>query len=327
MLSATDPVATLSVLSSLSGLRDPNLYNVIFGESVFNDAVAIVLFDVFSRVSEDDTQGEGQGGQGWLQVLGATGKFLYVTLLSGLIGISIGIIAALLTRWWWIRGIPHVEATALAALAYVSYVAAEVTQASGIMSLFVCSMMLSHYSRHNITRTAATVTTTGFHALAFVAEAAVFTFLGADFVLSDFGGSALDPETEGGQWDSRLLGITIPLVLVARIFSIVPLCALINSFRRRAGASDTVIGWRSQLVLWWAGLRGAIAYGLAKRWDSEQSREDGAEQLNEPVGQVTTTITIVIFTTFCLGSTISLVRNLLLSWCIGRTAAPATRGY
>jgi hypothetical protein len=55
-----------------------------------------------------------------------------------------------------------------------------------------CAMMMSHYARHNITKEAAAVTTYGFHALCFVAEAAVFTFMGGDFVLSDFGGQIGD---------------------------------------------------------------------------------------------------------------------------------------
>jgi sodium/hydrogen exchanger 8 len=42
LISATDPVATLSIMG---GLRtDPLLYSLIFGESVLNDAIAIVLF-------------------------------------------------------------------------------------------------------------------------------------------------------------------------------------------------------------------------------------------------------------------------------------------
>ena len=49
MLSATDPVATLSVLSSFGQLRDAHLFNLIFGESILNDAVAIVLFEEFDR--------------------------------------------------------------------------------------------------------------------------------------------------------------------------------------------------------------------------------------------------------------------------------------
>ena len=49
MISATDPVATLSVLSSMRPMRDPDLYSLIFGESVLNDAIAVVLFTVFDQ--------------------------------------------------------------------------------------------------------------------------------------------------------------------------------------------------------------------------------------------------------------------------------------
>ena len=51
---------------------------------------------------------------------------------------------------------------------------------------------MSHYSRYNITAEAEAVTTHGFHALAFMAEAAIFTYLGADFLLSDFDAEACD---------------------------------------------------------------------------------------------------------------------------------------
>lgn len=44
LLSATDTVATIAVLRQMG--VDPQLYALIFGESVLNDAVAVVLFQV-----------------------------------------------------------------------------------------------------------------------------------------------------------------------------------------------------------------------------------------------------------------------------------------
>jgi sodium/hydrogen exchanger 8 len=45
LISAVDPVATLSVFKKA---KAPNsLFNLVFGESVLNDAVAIVLFGIF----------------------------------------------------------------------------------------------------------------------------------------------------------------------------------------------------------------------------------------------------------------------------------------
>ena len=47
LISATDPVATLAVFSELD--VPPLLYNLVFGESVLNDAVAVVLFSTLSE--------------------------------------------------------------------------------------------------------------------------------------------------------------------------------------------------------------------------------------------------------------------------------------
>ena len=41
LISAVDPVATLAIFAALD--VEPTLYMLVFGESVLNDAVAIVL--------------------------------------------------------------------------------------------------------------------------------------------------------------------------------------------------------------------------------------------------------------------------------------------
>ena len=100
---------------------------------------------------------------------------MWVTLASIALGAVIGTLCAVVTRWWWISGVIHAEILTMMTLPYMAYVVAEALEVSGIMSLFVCGMMMSHYARYNITPEAEAVTTHGFHALAFVSEAAVFT--------------------------------------------------------------------------------------------------------------------------------------------------------
>lgn len=41
LISATDPVSTLALFSSMNA--DADLYAIVFGESVMNDAVSIIL--------------------------------------------------------------------------------------------------------------------------------------------------------------------------------------------------------------------------------------------------------------------------------------------
>ena len=53
LISAVDPVATLSILGAPELNLDPLLYSLVFGESVLNDAVAIVLFNTFLEVGSN----------------------------------------------------------------------------------------------------------------------------------------------------------------------------------------------------------------------------------------------------------------------------------
>ncbi len=83
-----------------------------------------------------------QGSAGWLKVLIGFGTFCWVTVASVGLGLLSGALSAVITRWWWIRGVVHAEILVLAALPYMTYVGAEALDVSGIMSLFVCGMVV-----------------------------------------------------------------------------------------------------------------------------------------------------------------------------------------
>lgn len=52
LISSVDPVATLSIMGNPELSCEPLLYSLVFGESVLNDAVAIVLFKTFAAYHE-----------------------------------------------------------------------------------------------------------------------------------------------------------------------------------------------------------------------------------------------------------------------------------
>ena len=48
-LSATDPVTVIAIFNTYK--VDPKLFTIIFGESLLNDAVAIVMFEALGRIN------------------------------------------------------------------------------------------------------------------------------------------------------------------------------------------------------------------------------------------------------------------------------------
>ncbi|KAL9108917.1 MAG: hypothetical protein Q9227_006313 [Pyrenula ochraceoflavens] len=88
-LSATDPVTILAIFNLYK--VEPKLYTVIFGESILNDAIAIVLFETAQRYKD----GSAAGSLTVLTLFEAIGVFILVFFTSLLIGVVVGIVSLL----------------------------------------------------------------------------------------------------------------------------------------------------------------------------------------------------------------------------------------
>ncbi|KAL0482600.1 sodium/hydrogen exchanger [Acrasis kona] len=117
----------------------------------------------------------------------------------------------------------------------------------GIMTLFVCGIVMGRYTWHNLGDYSKLSTPQTFKSFAVIADAYVFLYLG----LSVFGFSDIH------QWKVGFISVALLLCLVARFLNIVPLTLLVNLWRKEK------FNWRETVMLWFTGLRGAIAFALA----------------------------------------------------------------
>jgi NhaP-type Na+/H+ or K+/H+ antiporter len=78
---------------------------------------------------------------------------------------------------------PPMETLLVLLFAYSSYCVAEVCELSGIMSIFFCGILLSHYNWYNISEAGKVGTVQVFKALKIGSENLIFAFLGITLAL------------------------------------------------------------------------------------------------------------------------------------------------
>jgi len=237
LISAIDPVGTLAVLSQRND--DPLVGSLLFGESVLNDAVAIVLFRSLRAF-------RGTAQFTHLSLLEIAADFLFVFVCSALMGIVIALATAFVLHWISMKRVPHYELIVMSYLAYVSYVLAEVVGLSGVTSLLFCGIVNAHYSWHNISEVSQTSTLEMFKAMSNFAETVAYVYLG----LAVF---TFDDEVH---WDGKFVLSSVLFCVLGRALNIFGLSALVNRFR----ANKVSLGM--QIFLWVLGLRGAVAFAL-----------------------------------------------------------------
>jgi sodium/hydrogen exchanger-like protein 6/7 len=125
-LSATDPVTILAIFNTYK--VDPKLYTVIFGESILNDAIAIVIFETAQRYR---VGGVKHGAVSAAAFFEAIGYFFLIFFGSLVLGVLVGIATALLLKYTLVRRFPKIESCLVVLIAYASYYFANGATMSG----------------------------------------------------------------------------------------------------------------------------------------------------------------------------------------------------
>ncbi|XP_046641865.1 sodium/hydrogen exchanger 8-like [Daphnia pulicaria] len=278
LISAVDPVATLAIFQALD--VDPVLNMLVFGESILNDAVAIVLTTTILEVDSPELHSM-SGGQ---LVLHGVGRFCLMFFASAAIGVAFALASALLLKYVELRRNPSLEFSMMMVFTYLPYALAEGIHLSGIMAILFCGIVMSHYTHYNLSPITQITMKQTMRTIAFIAETSVFAYLGLGIFSFPH---RLEP---------ALVIWSIVLCLFGRLVNIFPLSALVNRFRQHK------ITKKMMFIMWFSGLRGAIAYALSLHLEFEMETRRVI---------VTTTLIIVLFTILVLGgSTMPLLKCL-----------------
>ncbi|XP_018322558.1 sodium/hydrogen exchanger 8 [Agrilus planipennis] len=273
LISAVDPVATIAIFQALN--VDPILNMLVFGESILNDAIAIVLTTAVLE-SNNPLMSTGEA------ILQGFNRFCLMFFASAGIGVLFALVSALLLKHIDLRKNPSLEFGMMLVFTYAPYVLAEGIHLSGIMAILFCGIVMSHYTHFNLSTVTQITMQQTLRTLAFIAETCVFAYLG--LALFSF----------KHRVEPAFIIWSIILCLIGRACSIFPLAFLVNKFREHQ------ITKKMMFIMWFSGLRGAISYALSLHLSfSDETRHV----------IITTTLIIVLFTTlFFGGSTMPLLK-------------------
>lgn len=234
LLSATDPMAVISLFERVGA--PSRLALLLDGESLLNDAGAIVLFALFLGLATDSAAD--------LTLGPSLGRFVLV-LTGGLgVGAASGLVFVGLTRL--LTG--DRQRTLLSLIcAYAGYLSAEILlNVSGVMAVMVAGLILGHALRNRSVSERNPLILRFWDLAAYSASALVFLLMGVTVTLAMF----------QERWLAMLIGIGG--VLVARALGVylgLPMLALVPGVEG--------VPLRQQTVLYWGGVRGAVTLALA----------------------------------------------------------------
>jgi CPA1 family monovalent cation:H+ antiporter len=286
IVAATDPVAVVTTFRRLGSPRA--LTTLVEGESLFNDGTALVVFTIAVRAVQ---QPVGAGD--------AVVTFVTAVVVSIALGLGAGWLASRL-----IASVDDhlVELTLSVAAAYGTYLLADAIHQSGIIATVVAGVVLANDARaHGMAKASREALDIVWEFVAFVLTALTFLLVGLAMSVGALA-DAIAPIAWG-----------VVAILVGRAIVVYGLLGGVSQLLRPATRRIThgrplaplPMGWLH--VLFWAGLRGAVAVAMALSLPNDFPRRELLQSI---------TFGIVLFTLFVQGTT--------AEWLVRRTALTPT---
>lgn len=280
LISATDPVAVIAFFKSLGVTK--RLSVLVEGESLFNDAVAFVAFNLAVAAA---VPGESFG------IGNAIGDFLIV----GGGGLAVGIVLGGFVSQVVLARVDDalIETTTSLALAYGSFLVAEEfglifgiddLHFSGILAVVAAGLMVGTYGLRNTSPTTRITLEYFWEVLAFLVNSLVFLVIGLKINLReiDIAENALN------------VLIAIAAVLATRFVIVYGFGAVHTKLQ-----PSRRIPIAFKHVMYWGGLRGAISLALALLLEESEFAPEVVDTL------LVMTFGVVLFTLLVQGTTIS----------------------
>uniref|UniRef100_A0A8C8SGV4 Sodium/hydrogen exchanger n=1 Tax=Pelusios castaneus TaxID=367368 RepID=A0A8C8SGV4_9SAUR len=237
MISAVDPVAALVVLEEAS--VNEQLYMMIFGESLLNDGITVVLYNIFIAFTQMHRYEEIES----VDVLAGFARFFVVGLGGVLFGIAFGFVSAFMTRFT--QNISAIEPLLVFMFSYLSYLSAEILYISGILAMTACAVTMKKYVEENVSQNSYTTIKYFMKMLSSVSETLIFVFMGVSTV------------GRNHEWNWAFISFTLLFCSIWRVLSVFVLFYISNKFRTYP---FTI---KDQLIIAYSGLRGASSFSLA----------------------------------------------------------------
>ena len=246
ILSATDPVAVISIFKQL-GVPE-RLTVLVEGESLFNDATSLVLAGILAGLVAAGAFTPGV-------LIDGVGEFIVV--FAG--GVAVGWVLALMAGYTLgvVESDPAIEITLTTILAYFAFIIAEhVLHVSGIMAVVAAGLILASWGKSKISPSISEFMEHFWEYLAFIANTLIFLMVGLQIDLVVL-------------WESiDLIALVVVAMLISRaivVFGVVPILGKLPG--------SEPIGMPFRAVMYWGGLRGAIALAIVLSLPSFDSKD------------------------------------------------------
>ena len=287
VISPTDAVAATAIAKRL-GLP-PRLVTILEGESLVNDATALVLL----RSALAATAAA-------ISFWDALGDFFFAVSVAIAIGIVVGFVTV------WVRSRlrePLLDTAISFAVPFIAFIPAEVAGASGVIAVVAAGLYTGHHAPRRLSPQSRAAERANWRSIQFVLENGVFLLMGLEltYVLSGV------TEDDLSVTQAVLLGLLVTAVIIAMRYLFVGPLVLgfrgsirraerdqerframqsrlpdgdvpprwerrVDLWRRRAQRHDNDLrelrdqglDWRGGIILGWAGMRGVVTLAAAQ---------------------------------------------------------------